>query len=285
MQIASKIIIGLFATISGVASSALPADSADEDRRSFYFYTGLKLNSDSFDAGLSDSSEFLSLTFELTNQTPFRWLTEDKNYFSGELIINHEPDAQQFDSKRNKRSHEYSMNYQRPLKQTQSDIFISFLADYEYSENVQQTEEFERTLYAGLMLDKFSGWSNNVTNWGGIGALACNEEEKDDEIPRNLFGIERDLLNREGCGYFVQLHADTITSSGLIWSVTVDHYKGDYGTQYYRRQRFEAAVRWDLAKNNNCDVSYRVIKRKSERDFIGMDDIFYQFSFGCSHLF
>ena len=280
-----KIILGSIAVILSATSLMCTANDGIENSRKFNFYAGLQLNSDSFDAGLSESSEFISLTFELTNTLPFQWLVESDNYYLADLVINHESDAEQFDSKRNKRSHEYSLGYKRPFKQTESGAFVGITAGYEYSENVQQTEEFEKMLHAGLTLDRFSPWSSNVTNWGGTGALACNEEEKDDERPRILFGIERDELNRRGCGYYIQLRAETITPSGFIWSVSMDNYKGDYGEQHYRRFRIEAVVRWELGHNNNCDASYSMISRKSEQDFLGFDDDFYQLGVGCSHLF
>lgn len=245
--------------------------------------TGVRILSDTFNPGSGKTSESLSLFVQLTNRAPFEWLVEDRNYYSIDLSVNYEPDAEKFDIDRANISSGFSASFQRPFMRTAADTLISVVAAYEYHENAQQTEEFEKTIYSGLAFDRYFGWFNNVTTWGGTGALACSEEEKDDERPRILFGIDRSELNRKGCGYFIRLHAETVTPLGLVWAISVDNYTGDYGVKHYRRQRFSTNVTWIMKNNNSCDASYRFIRRNSERDFIGMDDNFYQFGFGCSH--
>lgn len=277
----SKIIALILSTI------AIPlfANTAIDDQQKFDFNTGVRILSDNFNPGTGKSSEALSIFAQLTNRAPFEWLVEDRNYYSIDLAVNYEPRAEKYDADRLKLSHEYSISFQRPFMRLASDTLISAVAAYEYQENLQQTEEFEKTIYAGLAFDKYFSWSNNVTTWGGTGALACNEEEKDDELPRILFGIDRNSLNRRGCGYYTRLHASTVIPTGLVLSMSVDNYTGDYGEKHYRRQRFSTNLHWSINNNKSCDASYRLIRRNSERDFIGIDDNFYQFGFGCSHHF
>ena len=47
--------------------------------------------------------------------------------------------------------------------QLETSTLVSVVAAYDYQENVQQTEEFERTLYTGLAFDKYFNWFNKVT--------------------------------------------------------------------------------------------------------------------------
>lgn len=280
-MIISNTIAFILCTITMPLLAANPGENSDRIK----INTGFKILSDSFGPGTGTTSESISLFVQLTNRAPFERLVEDRNYYSFDLNVNYESDAENYDDDRHKRSHEYSVSFQRPFLRLASDTLISFVAAYEYHENVQQTEEFEQTIYSGMAFDKYFPWFNNVTNWGGTGALACNEEEKDDEIPRILFAIDRDSLNRKGCGYYVSLHTSTIMPSGLVWSMSVDNYTGDYGVKHYRRARFSTNVEWFMKNNNSCDASYQLIRRNSERDFIGIKDNFYQFGFGCSHRF
>ena len=281
INIISRIIVFI------VSAIAMPlfADISFEDPRKFKINAGVRILSDTFNPGSGRTSESLSLFVQLTNRAPFEWLVEDRNYYSIDLAVNYEPDAENYDTDRLSLSHDFSVSFQRPFMRLASGTLISVVAAFEYQENSQQTEEFEQTIYAGVSFDKYFTWFNNVTTWGGTGALACNEEEKDDEIPQLLFGIDRNELNRKGCGYYSRLHTATVLPSGLVWSMSVDNYTGDYGVKHYRRQRLSTSIRWLMKNNNSCEASYRLIRRNSERDFIGIDDNFYQFGFGCSHRF
>jgi len=177
------------------------ADVSFEDPQKFNINAGVRVLSDTFSLGSGKTSESLSLFVQLTNRTPFELLVEDRNYFSIDLAVNYEPDAEKYDADRLNLSHDYSVSFQRPFMRLASDTLISIVAAYEYQENSQQTEEFEHTIYSGLSFDKYFRLFKNMTTLGGVGALACNEEEKDDERPRMLFGIDRGSLNRKGCGY------------------------------------------------------------------------------------
>lgn len=250
------------------------------------FTVGVGLASDGFGQGTSSTtSELLFLNAEWTNRGKFERLVENKNYYSIDFSINYEPMAENYDADRVELSNEFSATYQRPLKRIGPSSYASFVAGAEIHHNAQQTEEFEKTFYSGLAIDKYFSVYRTAVNITALGALACNEEEKDDERPRMLLGLGRDALNRKGCGFYSLLKSTTLRPSGLIWFLSFDNYTGDYGTKHYRKQRVSTNVRWPINDNNSCDASFRLIRRNSERNLIGIDDNFYQFSVGCSHHF
>ncbi len=277
-------------TIIAVFFSALvnplSASPKPDDLQASYLTVGVQLISDSFSGRLSStSSEALSINGQWKNRTPFEWLTEDKNYYSIDLMLNSEAEAERYDTDRDSLSAEFSASFQRPFKQLASGALISVVAGLEYLENAQQTEEFEYTIYTGLAFDSRFTWLNNSSSWGAVAAFACNEEEKDDDIPHLLFELDRNELNRKGCGFYTHLYTTMFITPSLSWSISADNYTGDYGEKHYRRQRFLTRIRLFFGNNNSCDANYRLIRRNSEREFLGMGDEFYQLGIGCSHRF
>lgn len=264
----------------------LYASSKPDERQASYLTVGVQLISDRFSGRLSStSSEALSLNVQWINRTPFEWLVEDRNYYSIDLMLNSESDAEKYDVDRDSLSAEFSGSFQRPFAQLASGALISLVAEFEYLENAQQTEEFEYTIYTGVAFDSRFTWLGNTSSWGAVGAFACNEEEKDDDIPQMLFGLDRSELNRKGCGFYTHLYSTMFITPGLSWAISADNYTGDYGEKHYRRQRFSTRIRWFFRNDNSCDASYRLIRRNSERDLLGMGDEFYQLGIGCSHQF
>jgi len=262
------------------------ATANSDDLKSSYLRLGVGFISDSFSGRLtSTSSEALSFDAQWMNRSPFEWFVEDRNYFSIELMLNSEQHAEKFDIDRDPLSTEFSALFQRPFTQLSSGAQLSLIAEFEFLQNAQQTEEFEYTIYVGLAYEnRFTGLGD-TSFWGAVGAVACNEEEKDDDLPMSLFELDRDQLKRKGCGYYTHLYSTLFITENLSWLVSADYYSGDYGEKFYRRQRYSTYIRWFLSNNHSIHVGYRLIRRDSERDFLGMDDDFHQIGIGYSHQF
>jgi len=271
-----------------ISTLMIPLTGASKsiDLQASYLSVGVGLISDSFSGRLSDtSSEALSFNLQWMNRSPSEWFVQDRNYYSIDLMLNGEQRAEKFDIDRDPLSTEFSALYQRPFVQLSSGAQLSLVAEFEFLQNAQQTVEFEYTIYTGLAFkNRFTGLSD-TSFWGAIGALACNENEKDDDLPVMLFQLDRDELNRKGCGYYTHLYSTMFITRSLSWFVSADYYSGDYGEKYYRRQRYSTHFRWFLSNNNSIHASYRVIRRDAERDFLGMDDDFHQIGIGYSHQF
>lgn len=266
--------------------NSLANASNSGDLQASYLSFGVGLISDSFSGRLSStSSDALSLNFQWTNRSPTEWFVEDRNYYSIDLMLNNEQHPEKFDKDRDPLSTEFSTLYQRPFFSFSSGAYLSFVAEFEFLQNAQQTEEFEYTVYTGLALENRFTRLSDTSFWGAVGAVACNEEEKDDDLPRMLFELDRDQLNRRGCGYYTHLYSIMFIRPNLSWFVSADYYSGDYGDKFYRRQRYSTQIRWFIGTNNSIHASYRVIRRESELDFLGMSDDFHQIGIGYNYQF
>ena len=186
-------------------------------------------------------------------------------------------DPEKSDSERYRDSTRWFADVVRPFHALSSGPRPWLLAAWgwlEGAENHQQLEEREYMGAAGLGLDKRIGTGGQWDIRAGL-ALACNEEEKDDDWPRENFDIGRDQLGRRGCGWFGRWNNQVRLPTGTVLGAKLDYYDGrfDYGTQDYRRGRAELYMRVPLVSPSHMlRVSGRTIRRHAELDLLGFED-------------
>ncbi|GEM_PF-3339683 len=162
----------------------------------------------------------------------------------------------------------------RPLSGHDRPWLLSGWGWLEGGENHQQLEEREFMGAVGAGLDKRLG---RGTTWDlRLGAaLACNEEEKDDDRPRIAQSIGEEQLNRNGCGYFGRWYNTITLPTATEFGLNLDHYEGahSYGNKEYRRSRAHLYMEVPLVRSHHLlRVMTRTIIRDSETDLIGFED-------------
>lgn len=162
----------------------------------------------------------------------------------------------------------------RALGQGNGPWLVAWLADLEYEKNSQQLEEFEYMAALGPALVRRFGNDTSVDMVLGL-SMACNEEEKDDDWPRENFDIGRDKLNRRGCGQYLQWKSRITLPTATEFGVSLDYYEGtlSYGDQYYRRERANLYMHVPLTRrHHHLRLTVTITDRDAEIDFTGFDD-------------